>query len=375
MPSISNRLILRRLLLLTVALALVAAACGDDEGDAAATTAEQADTPAETTAATEAPMEECELTVLFPVNSPILHGFRVAQEAGYLAEEGVNASYEFFGGGGEAITQLIAGNGDAAIVPVGNVVEAIEEGNTDLRSLWNYTYGSIFYIATPTDSGITTAEDLAGKKVGISDLAGGEVPIVRGIIQSAGLTEQDVELIPVGEGTALAVNAVETGQVDAVGGSINDIIALEVQGLELNYIIPEPLLELPAVGFVMKEDVLNEKSDCVQGFLRAATKGYYWAQVNPDNALELLKKVTPEQFTDDTGDRIFQAVITLTWVGDWPDTPMGFQSADTWGAFFDFIGAERPDVSLDEIVIDDYIAGANDWDPAEVEAEAAAYTP
>ncbi|MDH3498968.1 MAG: ABC transporter substrate-binding protein [Acidimicrobiia bacterium] len=370
MSLAQSRPISRRLLLLGVVLFMLSAACGD--GDSATTTEPAAAGGAATTAAVA---EACDLTVLFPVNSPILHGFRVADEAGYLADEGVNAAYEFFGGGGEAITQLIAGNGDAAIVPVGNVVEAIEEGNTDLRSLWNYTYGSIFYIATPTDSGIATAEDLDGKKVGISDLAGGEVPIVRGIIASAGLTEADVELIPVGEGTALAVNAVETGQVDAVGGSINDIIALEVQGLELNYIIPGPLLELPAVGFVMKEEVLNEKSDCVQGFLRAVTKGYYWAQVNPENTLALLKKVTPEQFTDDTGARIFDAVITLTWVKDWPNVPMGFQSGDTWGAFFDFIGAERPDVPLGDIVIDDYIPGANDWDPADVKADADAYTP
>ncbi len=359
-----------RLSTLVLILTLVGA-CGDGaDTTPTAPPANTSGTPSDATGSTE----PTELTILFPVNSPILHGFRVAQEAGYLAEEGVEANYEFFGGGGEAITQLLAGNGDMAIVPIGVVVEAIEEGHTDLRSLWNYTYGSIFYIATPVDSGIETAADLAGKKIGVSDLAGGEVPIIRGIIRSAGLTEEDVEMIAVGEGTALAVNAVETGQVDAVGGSINDIIALEVQGLDLQYIVPEALLELPAVGTVVPTPILEEKADAIQGFLRAATKGYYWARVNPEATLAVLKKATPEQFTDDTGERIFEAVLPLTWVND-PDQPMGFQSAETWGAFFDFIGAERPDIELSEIVIDDFIAGANDFDPAEVEAEANAYTP
>ncbi len=358
--------------LLILVMALIAATCGgDDDADGTTTTAAAGGDSETTTTATQ---ELTDLTILFPVNSPILHGFRVAQEAGYMEEEGVRADYQFFGGGGEAITQLLAGNGDMAIVPIGNVVEAIEAGDEDLRSLWNYTYGSIFYIAVPSDSGIQGAEDLAGKKIGISSLSGGEVPIVRGIIQSAGLTDQDVELIPVGEGTALAVNAVETGQVDGVGGSINDIIALEVQGLDLTYIVPDALLELPAVGTVVRQATIDEKGEAIQGFLRAATKGYYWAQVDPEATLALLKKVTPEQFTEDTGERIFEAVIPLTWINQ-PGELMGFQSAETWGAFFDFVGADRPSIDLSEIVIDDFIAGANDWDPAEVEAEANAYTP
>jgi len=367
----------RQMMIGLLLMAMVLSACGGgDEGGATTTTS--ADTGGATTVpggdtTTPPPSEELTaLTVLLPINTPILHGFRVADAAGYYAEEGLDVEFQPLDGGGEVVTQLLAGNGDIANIPVGPVVEAIEQGQTHLRAVWNYVYGSIFYIAVPADSDIETAADLDGRQVGVSALSGGEVPIVRGIIQSAGLNpDEDVELVAIGEGTALSVRALQEGQVDAFGGSINDIIALQAQGLDLRYILPEALLELPASGIIVPQEFIDENSEAVEGFLRASTKGSYWATVNPDATLCVLKEVTPEQFAEETGDMIFEAVLPITWAPE--GVQMGFQSAETWGTFFDFIGAERPDVDLGEIVIDDFLDAANDFDAAEVEAEANAY--
>lgn len=358
------------LVVLLALLALVAAACGggdDATGDAEPT----ATAEGEATSEDEAPAELEEISVLFPIDTPILHGFRVAQEAGYYAEEGLAPSFDFLDGGGEVVRQLVAGNADLGLIPVGNVVEAIAQGNTDLRAIWNEVYGSIFYIAVPSDSDIQTAEDLEGRSVGISSLSGGEVPIVRGIIESAGLTDEQVTLTPVGEGTALAVRALQEGQVEAFGGSVNDIIALQVQGLDLRYIMPEALLELPASGIVASQETLEERQDAIEGFLRASTKGFSWAQVNPDATLALLMEATPEHFAEETGELIFEAVLPITWAPE--GTPMGFQSADTWRGFFDFIGVEQPDIPLEDIVIQDFIEAANDYDQGAVAEDANSY--
>lgn len=383
-----NRRSIHPWLVATMVIAMLITACGADEAEGPEETAttmpvEETTAPEETTPPEEttAPAEEATTTaasestsarIMFPVNSPILHGYRVAEEAGYYADEGIEVEFQFLDGGGEVVTQLLAGNGDIANIPVGPVVEAIEQGQTHLRAVWNYVYGSIFYIAVPSDSEIETAADLAGRKVGITDLAGGEVPVVRGIIESAGLSpEQDVELVAIGEGTALTVRALQEGQVDAFGGSVNDIIALQAQGLDLRYILPDELLELPASGIVVTQDYIDTNRDVVAGFLRATTKGSYWATVNPGASLCVLKKVTPEQFAEETGDMIFEAVLPITWAPE--GTEMGFQSAETWGTYFDFIGAERPEVDLSEIVIDDFLEEANDFDAAAVEEDANAY--
>ncbi|MPZ51405.1 MAG: PhnD/SsuA/transferrin family substrate-binding protein [Acidimicrobiia bacterium] len=356
-------------------MCLVLSACGGGGEEGETTTAEGSETitAAEQPGTTSAAAEELRnITVLLPIDSPILHGFRVADAAGYYANEGLAIDFQPLDGGGEVVTQLLAGNGDIANIPVGPVVEAIEQGETHIRAVWNYVYGSIFYIAVPADSDIETAADLEGRQVGISALSGGEVPIVRGIIESAGLNpDEDVELVAIGAGTALSVRALQEGQVDAYGGSVNDIIALQAQGLDLRYILPDELLELPASGIVVPQELIDSDADLVEGFLRASTMGSFWATVNPDASLCVLKEATPEQFTEETGEMIFDAVLPITWAPE--GVEMGFQSPETWGTFFDFIGAERPDVDLDDIVIDDFIDAANDFDPAEVEADADAW--
>lgn len=367
---------MRTWMMTVVVMAMVVAACGDggegEGSDETSTTAATTAPTADETTTTEASAELTPLTVLLPINSPILHGFRVADAAGYFAEEGIEVDFQALDGGGAVVTQLLAGNGDIANIPVGPVVEAIEQGQTHLRAVWNYVYGSIFYIAVPADSDIETAADLEGRKVGVSALSGGEVPVVRGIIQSAGLSsEEDVELVAIGEGTALTVRALEEGQVDAYGGSVNDIVALQAQDLDLRYILPDELLELPASGIVVTQEFIDENRDLVAGFLRAATKGSYWATVNPGATLCVLKEVTPEQFAEPVGEMIFEAVLPITWAPE--GTQMGFQSPETWGAFFDFIGAARPEVDLSEIVIDGFIDEANDFDQEAVAADANAY--
>ncbi len=358
----------RTWLSISLVLAMSLAACGDGEGGGDTTVAGGGTTtPGEE--ATTTTGEPTSLRVMFPVNSPILHGFRVAEHAGYYTDEGLEVEFQFLDGGGEVVTQLLGGNGDIANIPVGPTVEAIEQGNTDLRAVWNYVYGSIFYIAVPVDSDIETAADLEGKTIGITDLAGGEVPIVRGVVQSAGLDpDTDVDLVPIGEATALTVRALEEGEVDAFGGSINDVIALQVQGIELRYILPEELLELPASGIVVRQELLESQRDAVVGFLRASTKGSYWAQVNPDASLCVLKEVAPEQFAEETGALIFEATLPITWAPE--GQLMGFQSAESWGSYFDFVGAARPDVDLDEIVTDELLEEANDFDTAAVEEDA-----
>jgi ABC-type nitrate/sulfonate/bicarbonate transport system substrate-binding protein len=81
-----------------------------------------------------------------------------------------------------------------------------------VRPVFTTVYGSIFGMAVPDGSDVQDPADLEGRTIGISDPAGGEVPIVR--------------------------------KVDAVGGS--DFMALRVQGLELRPVGADTIEDLVA---------------------------------------------------------------------------------------------------------------------------------
>lgn len=372
--------------LVLVALTLVLAACdtaGEEAtttgggGDVTTTTAggggvttttaggggEETTTTAEsdgTTSTGGADGETTEMTVLLPVDSPNMYGFRVADANGYFADEGLDVTLEFLDGSGAVIQQLIAGNGDIGSVGTGTVAEAIEQGH-DIRAIGNTNYGSVFLLTVPADSDIQVPADLEGRQVGVSEFSGGEVPVVRGIISAAGLDpESDVELVPIGAGTALAVRALEEGRVDAFGGSVNDIVAIEVQGLDLRTLDPGDLSGVPALPLVATQDYIDSNPEAVEGFLRAVARGAEFGQTNPDETLEILMEQSPEQFVDETGERIFELVLDL-WQP--PEGTMYHeQSVESWEYFFDIIAVELPEgTDLNEVIVEDFVEAANDF--------------
>jgi len=361
-----------RRLALAAALGMVLAACGGGAettttqggGGEATTTAgggeETTTTAGESTTTGEPAGETTAITVLLPVDSPNMYGFRVAEANGYYAEEGLEVSHQFLDGSGDVMQQLLADNGQIGSVGTANVAEALEQGH-EIRAIGNTNYGSVFQLTVPADSDIQTPADLAGRRVGISELSGGEVPVVRGIIANAGLDPQtDVELVPIGEGTALAVRALEEGQVDAVGGSVNDIVAIEVQGLDLRALDPGDLSGVPALPLVATQQFIEANPEVVEGFLRAVARGAEFGHTNPEETLDILREVTPEWFTDETGELLFELVLDL-WQ---PPEGMLFheQTAESWQYFFDIIAVELPEgTDLNEIIVDDFVEAANDF--------------
>ncbi len=357
-----------RWLVLVTILSVVVAACGDgttdettttvgDDGSDETTTTEAA--PEETT--TSAAAEMAEVTILLPVDSPNMYGFRVAVANGYFADENLDATLEFVDGSGSAIQQLLGGAGEIASVGTGTVAEALESGFDDIRAIGNTNYGSVFLLTVPEDSEIQTPADLEGARIGISELSGGEVPVVRGIVSAAGFdVDTDVELVPIGEGTALAVQAIETDQVDAYGGSVNDIVAVEVQGLDLRTLDPGDLSGVPALPLVTTQGFIDENPEVVEGVLRAVARGAEFGQTNPEETLQILMDQSPEQFVDETGERIFELILDL-----W-QPPEGelfhSQSVESWQYFFDIIAVELPEgADLNTVIVDDFVEAANDF--------------
>jgi ABC-type nitrate/sulfonate/bicarbonate transport system substrate-binding protein len=309
-----------------------------------------------------------EVRVLIPAESPIEYPHRVAEAEGYFEEEGIESTYQYAGGSSEVIQQLVAGNGDIGVTCASAIVDAYAQGFTQVRPVFTTVYGSIFGMAVPEDSDVQDPADLEGQTIGISDPAGGEVPIVRGILKAAGLSEQDVELLPIGEGTAVALKAIKDGKVDAVGGSFSDFVALRVQGLALRPVGADTIEDLPACGVVVTNEYLQDNREVVEGFLRGSAKGVVFGQNNPDATLEILREASPDGFKDDLGTGLVELYMPL--MAPPEGAPIGEITADSYQSYIDFVGAEAPEEDLSDLINDDLIEPANEFDVADVEADA-----
>lgn len=306
--------------------------------------------------------------VLIPAESPIEYPHRVAEAEGYFADEGITTTYEYAGGSSEVIQQLVAGNGDVGVTCASAIVDSYAQGFTQVRPVFTTVYGSIFGVAVPEDSDIDSPEDLEGLTIGISDPAGGEVPIVRGILAAAGLSESDVSLLPIGEGTAVALKAIQDEKVDAVGGSFSDFVALRVQGLALRPVGAETISDLPACGVVVLDEYLADNQEQVEGFLRASAKGVVFGQQNPERTLEILREASPDGYKDDLGSNLVDLYMPL--MAPPEGEPIGAITPESYQRYIDFVGAEAPDEDLDSLINDDLVEPANDFERSEVESDA-----
>ncbi|WP_404864025.1 ABC transporter substrate-binding protein [Georhizobium sp. MAB10] len=316
-------------------------------------------------------------TFMFPVESVNqFHPFYIADELGFFAEEGLEVSFQDAGGSSAAIQQVIAGNADAALPAPSAFLNAVAQG-FDLKWVYSYQYANIFTLAATAESGISTIQDLKGRSVGVSDLSGGEVPLVRAVLEEAGLTSEEVSLIPVGDGSALTVQALESGQVDAYSSSLFDIAAIQSRGIDMVTILPQEAQDFPANGVVVSAELLASDPDKIEGFLRAVAKGVVYAAANDERAFAMAKEIRPEEFED-------EAIAAPNWEvarrlktppAALAEEPFGTHYLEGFQAYHDFLrqgteeeGALPTDVDLSVALDSSLIEAANEFDRAAVEA-------
>lgn len=345
-------------------LSLVVPACGEE------------DSPAEPT--------EAAVRVTLPFESAIeYHPWYIAQELGYFEDEGIQVEIDIADGSAGAIQQVLAGNTDVAISSPGAFLNGVAAGQ-EIRWVYSYLYSNIFTLVTLPDSGISSVDDLRGKRLGISDLAGGEVPLVRAVLRDAGLREGvDVELVAVGEGSALTAESLTSGEIDAYSSSVYDVAAIRAAGVDLTVILPEELLQYPSDGVVVTTQTLESRSDVLESFLRAVSKAIVFADSNPQAAIEVTSKAAPEEFEDPVLAQAFwDATIEIRVPpSELAGEPIGSHFVSGFELYHDFLlegteeeGALPEAVDLSEALDNSLLAGANNFDRAAIEEEAETYS-
>ncbi len=270
------------------ALAMIAAGCGGDDDD------DGGDVP-------EATGELTPITVTLPFQDSIVWvGYEVSRGADgpFEVNYGLETETEATEGNSFTTQQLIAGNVDFAVSGTPEVTIANARGN-ELMGIAAIE-SDIFTIAATPESGTTSIEDLSGQALGVTDLGGGEIPIVKAAIAGAGLSEDDVELIVIGAGGAQAKKAIEGGDVAAYAGAINDFVPLEDAGITFDVIIGDDFAGLPNDWMVITPALVDDEAqlDQVLNLMKGWFEGVIYAEQFPEDALARICELVPEDCVD-----------------------------------------------------------------------------
>ena len=298
----------------------------------------------------------------------------IAMEKGFYEAEGLDVVLNYSKGSSDAARQLAAGNVDWGIFSSAAVMQTVQRG-FPLKAIMQVYYPDSFDIVVPADSAVMTMADLKGKTIGLSDLAGGEVPMTRASIVEAGLKEgSEVKLVVAGEGDPTTVRSFTEDRIQAYAGAKRDLLLIPAQGIATRSITPEAISKFPGDALSVRLDTYEDNPELLTKFVRATLKGWAWGMANSDAAFELLKtKYASASLGDNPVAAEFWELVKTYYTAPSEVTQHGTFVPAAWEFYMSYLqlgeGEQKAlagPIDLATVLTDDIVLKA--WDGLDIEA-------
>ncbi len=196
--------------------------------------------------------------------------FYLADQAGYYRDAGLTVDLQN-GRDADLVTLLGQGAFDIGNSDGTSVIPAVSQGIPIVYVATIYgQFPSI--VLAKADSGIKTAADLKGKKIGTPGKYGSSWIMLQALLGSANLTTDDVTIVEYpdyGQATALQQGAVDA----ATGFANNEPIQLRKAGIEPVVLTVDDIVPLPGPGLVTGTRTLTDKHDALAAFTQGDAPG------------------------------------------------------------------------------------------------------
>ena len=236
--------------------------------------------------------------------------FYRADQAGYYAAEGLDITFQN-DIDANLVPKVGAGTIDLGLSDGTSVIPAVSQG-IPIR------YVATIYAKFPSivfakaESGITTAADLKGRKIGIPAKSGSSWIMLQALLASASLTVDDVTIVEYpdfGQATAVSQGAVDA----ATGFDNNEPVQLTTSGLKVTVVRVDQATPLPGPGIIASTATIGSKKAAIAGFVRATIKAMNEIAATPSVGVDAAVKAVP----DLAKNKDLQLAILTATVADW----------------------------------------------------------
>lgn len=218
----------------------------------------------------------------------------LGKKKGFFAAEGLDINIQSTTGGAASIPGVVAGSYDFAFGNYVSVMVAKDKG-LDLKYVanGNSTGGTPDFgaVIVPKDSPVKKPADLAGKTVGVNNLANIGDTTIRSVVEKDGGDASKIKFVEVAFPDAEA--AVKNKQVDAawiLDPFLDSAVANGARVVTFNYSAFDPNLDV--AGYFTTGDTIKNNPKEVKEFTTAMNKSLVYAQAHPDEVRQIVTTYT-----------------------------------------------------------------------------------
>ena len=277
--------------------------------------------------------------------------FYVAVARGYYQEVGIDIEFDYsFETDGVA---LVGANELQFAVVSGEQVLLARAQELPIVYVMGWWQDYPVAVVSMQEAGIKVPADLKGKKIGLPGLFGASYIGLRALLDSAGLSEEDVTLDSIG------FNQIETlvaGREDAVViYANNEPVQLRSQGYNVDVIRVADYVRLASNGMITNEKTIAANPDLVRRMVQATLKGIADTLADPDTAYELCKKFV-EGLDGDNGE--LQRQVLDASLEFWRTDQLGYSDPEAWQNMHDLLvkmGMIAPQVDINQAFSNEFV--------------------
>ncbi|NLJ52084.1 MAG: ABC transporter substrate-binding protein [Alcaligenaceae bacterium] len=225
----------------------------------------------------------------------------IADLKGFFKEEGLDVKIADFAGGSRALQAVVGGSADVCSGAFEHTI-SLQHRRQNYSAFVMQGRAPMITLAVSKKNMPDYKEpaDLKGKKIGVTAPGSSTNMLVNFFLAQHGLKASDVSIIGIGAGTG-AVNAIRSGQVDAISNVDPVISTLEHEDL-LEVIVDTRKLEdseaifggpMPSSCLYASQKFIEENPNTCQALTNAIIKADQWIQ---SASSEEIMAVVPEQY-------------------------------------------------------------------------------
>jgi putative riboflavin transport system substrate-binding protein len=351
---------IRSLAVLSVVVALAAAACSNSVSSAAPSVVTSSGSDASGAPSTPGPSpseQPVKLTVgLGYIPSVQFAQFYLADQAGYYRDAGLDVTFQN-GRDPDLITLAAQGAVDIAIADGTSLIPAVSQG-IPVRYLATIYAKFPNVVFAKSSSGIVTAADLKGRTIGTPGKYGSSWIMLQGLLGSANLTVNDVKVSLYPDYGQLV--GVEQGQVDAATGfANNEPVQLAATGATPVVLPIDAIVPLPGNGLIAGTGTIAAKRDALALFISATLRAMTEISANPQKGLDAAIAAVPELAADRAGQlAVLQATIDM-WHSALTDSQgMGTIDKNGWTTSIEFMKGLPGGLVPNPVAVDGIVDGS-----------------